>query len=497
VSPRRSLQRTVRGTAGSLQRAARRFALRLPVLWSLFCVALPGAPTSAAAATGVAFASTVTTGAAIERIEPTTGAQLDRSLPQPGPLEVYLLTIDRGEQVYEMFGHNALLIRNLETGEALAWNWGLFNFEDVDFIPRFLRGTMRYSMGPADPEWFLQSYASANRAVHANRVHLTQQQIAELDAFVRWNYLPENRPYIYDYYRDNCSTRVRDALDVVLGGALRAQFEGVSTGRSYRWFSRRQVQGTSWVDQGLSFLLGIRGDRPIDQWGAMFLPMELMAYLEEVRIQPDGAEAGDAPYPLLGPREIWVASDRPPLPETPPGPSLALLALGLLGGAVVTVSGVRQSRGGTGLATWAMRGVAAVWGIVAGGLGLLLAVSWWTDHHFIQANMNLLQTNPAVLIPAFALAFTGAGRTHRAQDHRAQGGPTPARLTSLRRAHIRGAARWIGAGVAALSVLGALAQIHPLIRQGNLDVLVVALPLNLAIAAVLWMAESNDPETRS
>jgi hypothetical protein len=101
------------------------------------------------------------------------------------------------------------------------------------------------------------------------------------------------------------------------------------------------------------------------------------------------------------------------------------------------------------------------------------------------------------LIPALALAFAGVGRAHRAQDHRAQGGPTPARLTSLRGANPSRAFRWIGIGVAALSVLGALTQIHPLIRQGNLDVLVVALPLNLSIAAVLWMARPNDPETRS
>jgi hypothetical protein len=393
---------------------------------------------------------------------------------ESGPLRIYLLSIDRGEQVYEMFGHNALLIQNLETGEALAWNWGLFNFEDVDFIPRFLRGTMRYSMGPADVEWFLQGYSMANRAVHAHRINLTPGQAAELDAFVRWNFLPENRPYIYDYFRDNCSTRVRDALDLILGGVLRSQFEGMDTGRSYRWYSRRQVQLTGWIDQGLSFLLGRRGDPSIDAWAAMFLPMELMAYLETVEITPPEAEA--PPYPLLGPREVWVPSGRAPLPPAPPSPSVPLLMVGLAGGLLLTLGGWRIAAGRRGPAVALMGGISVLWGILAGGLGLILVVAWWTDHHFIQANMNLLQTNPLIAFPALTLAavaiWPGIARTR-----------VGTRL-------LRGASM-VGVLVAVVSLVGALAQALPGFAQGNLDVLFLTLPLNLSSASALWMVSRS------
>lgn len=406
---------------------------------------------------------------------------LEATPPVPeGPLRVYLLSIDRGDEVYEMFGHNALLIQNTQTGEALAWNWGLFNFEDVDFIPRFLRGTMRYSMGPADPDRFLQSYVQADRAVFAHRIHLTQEQASELDAFVRWNYLPENRPYIYDYYRDNCSTRVRDALDRVLGGVLRAEFEGVSTGRSYRWFSGRQVQETGWVHQGLSYLLGVRGDRPIDQWASMFLPIELMELLEGVYIEPASGDA--ASYPLLGPREVLVPSTRGPLPPSPPGPSLLLLALGLGAALVVTAGGVQLSSGRRGPRVWAMAGLVLLWGFAASALGLLLVASWWTDHHFIQANMNVFQTHPLILIPASALlmaVFRSSGPV---------GGD---------RGFMGAVALWVALATAALSVVGALAQGTSWlvqgngIAQGNLDVLFVSLPLNLSIALALWMGKGR------
>ncbi len=385
------------------------------------------------------------------------------------PLEVWLLTADRGDEVWEMFGHNALLVRDHRTGQELVWNWGLFNFGDVDFIPRFLRGTMRYTMGPAELDPFLRSYAEVDRAVYANRVHLTAPQAEALDAFIRWNYLPENRPYIYDYYRDNCSTRIRDALDLVLEGRLSARFQALETPHSYRWHSRRQVQVTGWVDQGLSFLLGMRGDRPLTAWEVMFLPVEMMEYLEAFEVEdPVGGTR-----PLLGERELWVPTTRDPLPPTPPTPSLLLLALGLAGGILLGWAGVtgwrrREAGAPSGVRRGVAAAVALLWGVVATALGGLLVAAWFTDHHFIQANLNLFHLNPLTLLAALLLGWVllrgGARRTGRATE----------------------AAVVLPLALAGFSLGVALLQGVGVLRQGNLDVLFVALPLNLALARVAW-----------
>jgi hypothetical protein len=381
--------------------------------------------------------------------------------PLDGPLEVWLLTADRGDEVWEMFGHNALLIRDYRTGQELVWNWGLFNFDDVDFIPRFLRGTMRYTMGPSELEPFLRSYAMADRAVFANRLHLTAAEAESLDAFVRWNFLPENRPYIYDYYRDNCSTRIRDALDRVLGGALAERFQGEATPHSYRWHSRRQVQVTGWVDQGLSFLLGMRGDRPLSAWEVMFLPVEMMELLEGFEV----ADPAGGMRPLLGPRETWLPSTRAPLPATPPGPSLFLLGLGLGAALLLGWAGTRQGRGPRGSRALAA-GTALVWGAFSGALGLLLVLAWFTDHHFIQVNLNLFHLSP--LAPVGAILLARALLTSRDRESRGR--------TAL---YVTGVIAALSLGVAALQLVG-------LLRQGNLDVVFVALPLNLAMAGVAW-----------
>jgi hypothetical protein len=412
----------------------------------------------------------------------------------PGPvageprdsLRVFLLTMDQGDEVWEKFGHNALLVRNEATGEEVAWNWGLFNFEDVDFIPRFLRGTMRYSMGGFPPDLMLREYIRADRSVYANEVRLTQEQARELDVFVRWNALEENRHYVYDYFRDNCSTRVRDVLDRVLDGRLQVHFQDRMTPRSYRWHTRRLVQGTAWIDQGLSFLLGSRGDLPRSDWEAMFIPMIMMELLEGFHL-PAPAEAGEADgsLPLLGPREVIHQASRPPAPEEPPSFSVWFLVAGL-GGAGVLVgltaritaapsTGRREPRRiSRSLLVAAILG----WSLSAGALGILLVAAWFTDHTFIQWNLNLFHLSPLAL-PLGVLLVPGAVSPARARGRTGQ------------------IARSLAALVAGLSLLVALLQLVQLLHQGNAEVVAVAVPVNLALVWVAMRLYRSEPPTHS
>ncbi len=400
-------------------------------------------------------------------------AEADDELAGARPLRVFLITMDQGDQVWEKFGHNAILVRNEATGEEVAWNWGLFNFDDVDFIPRFLRGTMLYSMGGMDAQWMIQQYAADNRSVYANEVFLSLAQAAELDRFARWNAQPENRDYIYDYFRDNCSTRVRDVLDMAVGGALRAHFAERITPRSYRWHARRLVQETLWIDQGLSFLLGTRGDRPITEWEAMYVPMVLMELLEDFEVQ----EADGGTRPLLGARQVLFEADRDPTPAGPPPLSPLFPLLGIVGaGLFVLLGGSAGGRPGSGPSSdaggsrpstrWSRVGLGVMglgWTLFTGGLGLILVLVWFTDHVFIHRNVNILYASP--LAPAVGLLLLGAV------------------LSETRASGAFG--RW-GAVLALVIATGSLVamilQSVGVITQGNAEVVAVALPMNLGLA---------------
>ena len=424
------------------------------------------------------------------------GPQTPVSQAEGGRYEVLLLTMEPGDEVWELFGHNAILIRDRLLGQDIAWNWGLFDFEQVDFLPRFLRGEMLYSMGPADPVPFIAAYERANRTVHAHEIFLTDAEAAALDALVRTNFLPENRDYIYHYFLDNCSTRIRDALDSVLGGLLYERFAARETPETFRWHARRLVSVVGWVDQGLSFLLGTRGDRAITEWEAMYVPMELMVLLEGV----ERVDATGVSRPLLGPRQVMFEADREPTPTAPPpfnalwavlGMALAgtLGGLGfaglglsgpsgpgargagtraLLAGADSPQEGPRGGpRGGPGgIAALAFLAGVVAWGVLAGALGLLLVLAWFTDHDFIHRNLNLFHMSPLALLlaPAMLAAVLGRGRFAFDAGRVATG---------------------LAVAIAALSVATALLQLTPLLHQGNAEVIAVALPVNLALGWVM------------
>jgi hypothetical protein len=169
---------------------------------------------------------------------------------------VYLVTFGPGEAVWERFGHNALWIHDPDRGTDVAYHYGVFDFREADFIPRLLRGRMRYAMGRTDAVRLLDGYAAAGRSIWIQELDLTPAQVSELRGFLEWNARPENRHYRYDYFRDNCSTRIRDALDRVLGGEIHRQLAGVETGTTYRFHSLRLTNDDFGRPPGKSTSLG-------------------------------------------------------------------------------------------------------------------------------------------------------------------------------------------------------------------------------------------------
>src|SRR5687767_8963474 len=165
------------------------------------------------------------------RAQPPTPALPD-SVPAALAPTVWLLTMGSGDAVWERFGHNALWVQDRMGGTDYVYNYGVFDFNSPGYWGRFIRGNWLYELGVSDLSSTLYQYQMLNRTLRAQRLTLTPAQAAEVQRFLVWNARPENRVYRYDYYRDNCSTRVRDVLDRVLGGRLRAATAGVGSGTS-------------------------------------------------------------------------------------------------------------------------------------------------------------------------------------------------------------------------------------------------------------------------
>ncbi|HET8656815.1 MAG TPA: DUF4105 domain-containing protein [Longimicrobiaceae bacterium] len=387
-------------------------------------------------------------------------------------LKVYLLTMGPGTEVWERFGHDALWVHDPEHGTDWVYNYGMFDFHSPGYWGRFVKGDWIYQIGVEDIAQTMQEYTYLNRTVTAQALNLTAAQALELQSYLNWNMLPGNREYLYNYYTDNCSTRVRDALDMVLGGRIRAATDTVPAGTSFRWQSRRFLAAEPVVYSFLEAGLGPPADRPISQWEEMFLPEKVAARVAEVRV-PD---ARGRLVPLVSStRVLYQAVGREPIPAAPPRWIPRYLILGAAVGAVLVLLGVGAERRRFA-PRFGFSLTAVLWSALAGVGGLLLIGLWaFTNHTIAYRNENLFQLSPlalplVVLLPALAFGGRWAAR--------------PARVFALL--------------VAFSSLLGLVLQALPWFRQVNGEIIALALPINLALAwATLRLARSQNTAYRS
>lgn len=376
----------------------------------------------------------------------------------------YLITMGPGEELFERFGHNAIWIHDPQAPpeyQDLAFHYGLFDFGG-DFYSRFARGEMRYSMGVWDAHTTLDEYRKNDRTLWVQELRLSQSQIAQLRQFLVWNYQEANRFYPYDPYRDNCSTRVRDALDKVTGGQIRRQTQDVPTGHSYRWHTRRIIRENIWAYTGLECILGQPVDRPISQWDEMFLPDYLRRSLEGITILDDQGNR----VPLVKTQDLLYQAKRADVADAPAAWGKWYLLIGLATGGAMLALAERRSK-------WARRLLIAMilaWAILIGGAGwILVGFATLTRHWSTHYNENLLQCSPLAI--AFACWAIGAVRGKSGSRRRAM------------------ALAWLVLGSC---VLGVAMKALPPMDQSNWPMIALVLPVHAALAIMFtWQLKGQ------
>lgn len=391
------------------------------------------------------------------------GAQVPRTpAAVPGDeLTIAIMTMGVGAEVYERFGHNAIVVEDRLRGTSTAYNYGMFSFQQEHFLLRFIQGRMRYWMQAGPTELELPKYRARRRSVWLQELNLTPEERLALRDFLEWNARPENRFYQYDYYLDNCSTRVRDALDHVLGGAFRSAMQQPARG-SYRFHTQRLNTHNLPLYTGLMLALGQGADRPVTRWDEMFLPLKLREYLREVRV----TDSTGASAPLVGAEYTLYESDAFPVPEAPPRWELQYLVVGLVLGGLFLWGNTPTER--PAWARRAARGMATGWALLTGLAGAILTGLWaFTDHAIAARNENLLQASLLCLVLGGVLLFRRADRPR-----------------------LDRAARSLAMVVGGLSVLGFVLQVLPAFSQVNGQILVLFVPANAGLAIGIIRATS-------
>lgn len=306
-------------------------------------------------------------------------------------LEIALVTYGPGEVYWERFGHDAIEVRDTASGEAINFNYGLFDFNQKDFFLNFARGRMRYMMGADATEMEAGDYRAQGRSITRQRLAFSAEQAAALRDFLLWNVQPRNASYPYDYYVDNCTTRVRDALDRALGGVLHTQLRARGGGQTYREQTVRLMSAQPALMLALDLGLGPYADQPLNGWRESFLPAELQAALRSVQVP--GADGQQRPLvvneQVLSPNRLEVP------PQHAPDLRLPLALAGLAVALLLVLTSFYWQPG--------YLIVGSLYLLTAGLVGVILLALWvLTTHHSAWANANLLFFNPLawLLLPS-------------------------------------------------------------------------------------------------
>lgn len=378
-------------------------------------------------------------------------------IQEPGSeLTVTLLTFETGGQLWERFGHNGIWLHDATSGRDVLYDYGRFDFDAPNFFVKFAQGAMWYSMGEtADVSRVVDFYRSQGRKIWAQELALTPAQRLALRDMLADNIRPENAGYAYDYYLDNCSTRIRDALDRVLGGAIR-RYGNAPSGFTWREETRRLNQHNIPLYTGLMIGLGQPVDREMSRWEQMFLPIRLREHMDSLVV----AGENGAVRPAVREARVLAEGGRWPVPPRPSDWTLRYLITGVLLGGVLAWLPRRA-----GARRWTFLAVATLWALLSGLFGLALTWLWgFSTHVAAHQNENLFLFNLLALALAIVLPSAIRGRSWATK---------PARRLAL--------------AVAALAALGLVLKLLPAFHQSNLELLALALPIHAGV----WLGLRN------
>lgn len=298
--------------------------------------------------------------------------------------KISLITIAPGEDLYSSFGHSAFWVFDPKTGFDRIYNYGTFDFNEPGFYIKFIRGKLLYRLSVSEMGWLMEGARYENRGVVEQVLNLDSVAKDNLFKFLEHNYLPENRAYKYDFFFDNCSTRMRDALKKIYGDSLQFNLQ-VKQERSFKQLLDPFLIDKQWQDMGMDIGLGMPADKIATPYDYMFLPDFLMKGFASATItNKSGID------PLVKKTNVLFDPQKNAEEGSLISPGLVFWILFILifGYTIYQY----KSRNNSFLLEYILL-------LLTGLLGFLIVFLWFgTDHYVTKNNWNLIWANPLNLI---------------------------------------------------------------------------------------------------
>lgn len=296
---------------------------------------------------------------------------------------VSLLTAWPGPEVYQLCGHSAIRIRGAEVDSV--WNYGVFNFDEPNFVYRFVKGETDYMLVGYPTMWFMPEYLSEGRKVLEQDLNLTQDEAWKLRSLLQTEALPQNRTYRYNYVKDNCATRITDRLAQATDARL--IFPDTIAYGTFRREMRAFHRDYPWYQFGIDLALGSGLDRELRANEEMFVPTVMSDRYAKATLSDGRRLVSDT-------RQLMPDSGHATLPATPwyltPNFWSAICFI-LMAAFSVFMAWKRRI----------LRWLYCLWFAIIGLGGCIIAfLVFASDHEATSPNMLLLWLNPLQLIVA-------------------------------------------------------------------------------------------------
>jgi hypothetical protein len=301
---------------------------------------------------------------------------------------ISILTCSPGTELYSKFGHSAIRVYDPYDGTDIVFNYGLFDFNTPNFYLKFIRGKLPYQLGVQRFYSFMWDYQSEGREVKETPLQLDLASRRKLLDFLAYNYLPEHRQYPYDFFFDNCASRIRDVLEQSAAMTYKRS-AALGEQKTFRQLLDVYIQRYPWIDFGIDLILGLPSDQTADFRAEMFLPDYLA----------DNLQAGVAGRKPIAGKPVLLLEEMPMTTAgillPPPSIFFSLVFLGIV---LLTWKGPVRLQRAVDILLFGILGLS----------GTLFTFMWaGTDHLATHANLNLLWATPFALGAAAAVLFNG------------------------------------------------------------------------------------------
>ncbi len=295
--------------------------------------------------------------------------------------KISILSIGEGPSLVDAFGHTAIRVKDAQLKNDIVFNFGVYDFNSPNFYSNFVKGRPEYKLAIQNYSNLIQNYIRQKRYIVEHQLNLDQNSTKIIiDLLVE----KLNDPYyIYDYFRDNCTTRAADIVIDKTNNKFKddkLESEAIPT---YRELIHRKINENSWAALGIDLCLGAIIDKKINTRETFFLPENLMNYLDLYE--------GD----IIKRNIIYSPESEISYRENLPSPLLINLILSLII-VTITIFNFKSNKWNKSLDSLIF--------LISGSIGILIIYLWFFSNHFAGAqNFNFLWAFPLNFALIFAI----------------------------------------------------------------------------------------------